>query len=110
MLRASERSPYQDGQDLRVNSGKGSARTGAAPEGCGFGPCWNSLERGGASCDMCDRVAHLPQPVFRDAAGLRARDTKNAGRDGAPKLSGERERTPLAFRKRHREGPHRGNA
>lgn len=78
------------------------------PEGCGFGPCINSRERDGTGCDLCDRVAHLPQPVFRDV--LRIRENKNAARDGAPKLSGERERKNIAFRPRHRDGPHRGNA
>lgn len=29
---------------------------------CGFGPCERSLERGGKGCDLCDRVAKLPQP------------------------------------------------
>lgn len=30
-------------------------------DGCAFGPCVLSLVRGGAGCDLCDRVAHLSQ-------------------------------------------------
>lgn len=29
---------------------------------CGLGPCDKSRERGGAGCDLCDRVAKLAQP------------------------------------------------
>lgn len=79
------------------------------PEGCGFGPCRNSLERGGDGCDLCDRVAKLPQPKRAIAAADPADERKqaNAARDGAPKLSGEKKRGNLAFEKRRRVGPHR---
>lgn len=97
-------------------------------EGCAFGPCSSSRSRGGAGCHMCDEIATLPQPRRRGAplvveaadaawfggdAGaeeLHQRELANPTRDGAPKLSGERERGNLAFQKRRRQGPHRGNA
>lgn len=102
--------------------------TGEGREGCGFGPCLDSRERGGAGCHLCDVIAKLPQPRRRGAplvddaadgawfggdAGaeeLHQRELVNPTRDGAPKLSGERERGNLAFQKRRRQGPHRGNA
>jgi len=37
---------------------------------CAIGPCDRSLEMGGAGCDMCDRVAKLPQPNFRGKGSL----------------------------------------
>jgi hypothetical protein len=76
------------------------------PEGCGFGPCRNSIERGGQGCRLCDVIAKLPQPKALEAV----KEQDNPERDGAPKLAGERKRGNLAFQKRHREGPHRGNA
>lgn len=50
---------------------------------------------------MCDRVAMLPQQTSRET--LRAQ--KNAARDGTPEHK-EQARN-LAFKKRHRVGPHR---
>lgn len=93
-------------------------------EGCGFGPCVDSLERGGAGCDLCDRVAHIPpvEQCPKDVGDQRCRleagheppcdaprraekvDTAPT-RDGDPKLAAERKRGNLAFQKRHREGP-----
>ena len=75
------------------------------PEGCGFGPCVNSLERGGGSCLLCDVIAHLPQQAS-GVMQLAAREMKNAARDGVGKLKGGEN---LAFKKRHREGAHRGS-
>lgn len=40
-------------------------------EGCAFGPCRQSLERGGAGCRLCDRIAKIQQPV---ACGLPIKD------------------------------------
>ena len=54
---------------------------------------------------MCDVVAMLPQQRTMDV--LREQERKNASRDGAPKLSGEKTRGNLAFQKRKRVGPHR---
>ncbi len=83
----------------------------AVIEGCGFGPCRDSRERGGGGCDLCDRVAHLPQPpASRRVVGeleIHEREHTNAARDGDPKLSGEKDRGNLAFQKRRRVGPHR---
>ena len=83
--------------------------TGRSLEGCAFGPCQNSIERGGASCDLCDRVAKIPQVGGRlktsDPADVKPQ--QNAARGGAPKLAGERARGNLAFQKRRRVGPHR---
>jgi hypothetical protein len=96
-------------------------------EGCGFGPCRNSLERGGAGCRLCDVIAKIlpPLPCGADVAGVpcslvrghpwwvqhrgprKTAAEENATRDGAPKLSGEKERGNLAFEKRRRVGPHR---
>ena len=95
--------------------------TGQGLEGCGFGPCLDSRARGGRGCYLCDTIAELPQPHARAAAGLapdvaavdadvHEREHKNATRDGAPKLSGEKERQHPMFEKRRRDGPHRGNA
>jgi hypothetical protein len=86
--------------------------TGEGREGCGFGPCRDSRERGGAGCYLCDVIAKLPQPARRGglvdaAADVNERETANPERDGAPKLSGERKRGNLAFERRHRVGPHR---
>lgn len=73
-----------------------------ATEGCGFGPCRNSRERGGPGCYLCDEVAHLPQSRTMD--GIHARDKANAARDGERP---DKDATNLAFKKRHRVGPHR---
>lgn len=75
---------------------------------CAFGPCPRSLERGGPGCDMCDRVAKLPQPVFKDA--IHEREKINPERDGVPTLAAAKERRHPMWEKRHRQGPHRGNA
>jgi hypothetical protein len=78
--------------------------------GCAsLGGCADSTANGGAGCYLCDVVAKLPQP--KTALDLISdREQKNATRGGAEKLSGERTRGNIAFRKRHRQGPHRGNA
>ncbi len=55
---------------------------------------------------MCDRVAMLPQPRIREA--FRAKD--KATRDGKPTLAAAKERRHPMWQKRHRDGPHRGNA
>lgn len=99
--------------------------TGEGREGCGFGPCLNSLERGGRGCYLCDTIARLEQPAARargassagqalDAAAAGAdvheREHRNATRDGDPKLAGAKARRHPMFEKRRRDGPHRGNA
>lgn len=38
-----------------------------APRSCCFGPCDASAARGGKGCDLCDRVAKIPQPKRREA-------------------------------------------
>lgn len=77
--------------------------------GCGFpGGCSDSRDNGGSGCYLCDTVAKLPQPKTALEA-ISEREHKNAARDGAERLSGERKRGNIAFRKRHREGPHRGS-
>ncbi len=85
--------------------------TGEGREGCGFGPCLDSRERGGAGCRLCDVIAHLEYPGRARAAADPAgeKPQANAARDGAPKLSGERERRHPMWNKRKREGPHRSN-
>jgi hypothetical protein len=35
--------------------------------GCAFGPCDNSIDNGGAGCDLCDRVAKLPSMKRRQS-------------------------------------------
>jgi hypothetical protein len=67
----------------------------AAPNGCD-----------NPACGMCRDAVSLDR--VRDAADEKAQD--NPERDGQPTLSGERERRPAAFRKRHRAGPNRSNA
>lgn len=109
--------------------------TGEGREGCGFGPCLSSTSRGGAGCYLCDTIAAMPQPAnlaravvesaapVLGAAGVEllppasmpielepTRKQSNPGRDGAPKLSGEKDRRHPMFEKRRRDGPHRGNA
>lgn len=85
--------------------------TGEGREGCAFGPCLDSIERGGRGCYLCDTIARLPQPRRSIAAADPADERKqtNAARDGAPKLSGEKERRHPMFEKRRRDGPHRSN-
>lgn len=87
--------------------------TGEGREGCGFGPCLDSLERGGRGCYLCDTIAKLEQPAARRvdvaAADVSEREQKNAARDGDPKLSGAKARRHPMFEKRKRQGPHRGN-
>jgi hypothetical protein len=39
------------------------------PEGCGFGPCRHSRERGGRGCHLCDVTAKLPQPKMGSRKG-----------------------------------------
>lgn len=89
--------------------------TGEGREGCAFGPCLEAIERGGRGCYLCDVIAKLPQPkparlVAAAAADVHEREHTNAARDGVPKLSGEKTRRHPMFEKRHRDGPHRGNA
>jgi hypothetical protein len=83
--------------------------TGEGREGCAFGPCRDSRDRGGAGCYLCDTIAHLEQPAARQAAAAEVREAEktNAARDGDPKLAGEKKRGNLAFEKRRRVGPHR---
>lgn len=83
--------------------------TGEGREGCGFGPCLDSLERGGRGCTLCDVTAKLPQPGARRLESADVKPQANAARDGAPKLSGEKDRRHPMFEKRRRQGPHRGN-
>jgi hypothetical protein len=76
-------------------------------KGCAsLGGCEDSAANGGSGCYLCDVIAKLPQP--KSAIELmNDREQKNAARDGAPKLSGEKKRGNLAFQKRRRVGPHR---
>lgn len=88
--------------------------TGEGREGCGFGPCLDSRERGGRGCYLCDTIATLPQPIKRLAPaavdeGIHEREHANAARDGDPKLSGAKERRHPMYEKRRRQGPHRSN-
>jgi hypothetical protein len=80
-------------------------------EGCAFGPCRDSIKRGGVGCRLCDVIVLLPQPpTSRRAVGeleIHKREKANAARDGDPKLAGEKKRGNLAFEKRRRVGPHR---
>lgn len=85
--------------------------TGEGREGCGFGPCVDALERGGRGCHLCDVIAHLKQPRGRVTADPQdEKEQNNPERDGAPTLAGTRERRHPMWEKRHRDGPHRGNA
>jgi hypothetical protein len=70
--------------------------------GCSaIGGCDDSLAHGGAGCHLCDVVAKLPQPR---TAMHRLEQATNATRDGeADRKGGDN----LAFKKRHRVGPHR---
>lgn len=71
---------------------------------CAMGPCDRSKECGGDGCDLCDRVAHLPQPSMRhdlqkrDRAALR--ESKVLPDLSAPRAAA----TALGFVKRSREG------
>lgn len=114
--------------DELVERVREAIRTGTGPdgrrlEGCAFGSCSSSRERGGAGCHLCDVIAKLEQPSDRaarrlaaaaDAAAVDAdvheREHKNPTRDGAPTLSGEKERRHPMHEKRRRQGPHRSNA
>jgi hypothetical protein len=102
------------------------------PEGCGFGPCQHSLERGGEGCDLCDRVAHIrivrcvgltqeeqqpcglvehhPGPCKPSGNGKVERpDLKDS--EPVPDLTGPRAAAiALGRKRRHRDGPHRGTA
>jgi len=92
----------------------GTDADGRRLEGCAFGPCRDSRERGGAGCHLCDVIAKLPQPPSsRRVVGeleIHDREKANAARDGDPKLSGAKQRRHPMFEKRRRQGPHRGNA
>jgi hypothetical protein len=92
-----------------VNGRRVDELTGEGREGCGFGPCLDSRERGGAGCRLCDVIAKLPQPerLTRPLEAGEDVSAEAAARDGEPKLSGERKRGNLAFEKRRRVGPHR---
>ena len=70
------------------------------------GGCDDSVANGGAGCHLCDVIAKLPQPKT-GLEWMQERAQANATRSGAEKLSGERKRGNIAFRKRHRVGPHR---
>jgi hypothetical protein len=99
---------------------------------CAIGPCDASLERGGAGCDLCDRIAKIR--IVR-CVGLTQAEQKPCalveGHRGPckPSTNGKVERAELkeseplpdltgpraaaialGRRKRHRDGPHRGNA
>ncbi len=108
--------------DELVERVREAIRSGTGPdgrrlEGCAFGPCSSSSARGGAGCHLCDVIAKLPQPRnlarLADAAAVDAdvhdREHKNPARDGAPTLSGEKERRHPMHEKRRRHGPHRSN-
>lgn len=112
--------------DELVERVREAIRTGTGPdgrrlEGCAFGPCRDSRDRGGAGCHLCDVIAKLPQPGadraarrLADAAAgdadVHEREHKNAARDGDPKLAGAKQRKHPMWEKRKRQGPHRGNA
>jgi hypothetical protein len=70
--------------------------------GCAdVGGCDDARDNGGAGCHLCDVIAKLPQPR---TAMDRLAGTDNITRDGeAERKGGEN----LAFKKRHRVGPHR---
>lgn len=69
--------------------------------GCAsLGGCDHSQSNGGAGCHLCDVIAKLPQPRFRETI----RAGEKATRDGDPKLAAERKRGNLMFRKRQRAG------
>ena len=74
---------------------------------CAIAPCEDSRERGGPGCDLCDRVAKLPQ--LKTRLDLQKRDRaelKDA--EPLPDLSAPRAAAiALGRRKRHRVGPHR---
>ena len=81
--------------------------------GCGFGPCDNSREMGGAGCYLCDTISHLPQPKFKardalvddDALGLEPDEPAPAT---APPLP-VRHAPPPAKRRRPAKGPQTGS-
>lgn len=102
-------------------------RINGVHEGCGFGPCKHSKDRGGHGCDMCDRVAkiapleacgrqvsdgvtcslfkgHPSWVACRGTKKARERAAVNAARDGDRP---DKDAAPLAFKKRTRVGPHR---
>jgi len=70
--------------------------------------CAGMFGCGDVTCRLCTVVAHLPQVRTMDA--IHERDTKNTARDGDAKLSAAKERRHPMWQKRHRDGPHRGNA
>lgn len=101
---------------------------GLPKEGCAFGPCRQSRDRGGPGCDLCDRVAKIlakmtpcgktvnGEPctlVYQHPSWVACRSKAKASKDEAqsnPERDGERpdkDDTNLAFKKRHRVGPHR---
>lgn len=67
------------------------------PRGCGFGQCERSRDRGGHGCDMCDRVAKLPQPKFKSRDAL-VEDVFEVGAEEAGPAVPQ-ERKPAAPRK-----------
>lgn len=69
--------------------------------GCSaIGGCDDSIANGGAGCHLCDVIAHLPQRGVADGG----RRGDRATRDGVADPKGG---DNLAFKKRHRVGPHR---
>jgi len=90
----------------------GTGPDGRRLEGCAFGPCRDSRERGGAGCHLCDVIAKLPQPqkLTRPLEAGEDLAPDKAARDGDPKLSGAKQRRHPMFEKRRRQGPHRGHA
>jgi hypothetical protein len=75
---------------------------GVMARGCAdIGGCDDSVVNGGTGCHLCDVVARLPQPR---TAMDRLEQAANVTRDGEAELKGGEN---LAFKKRHRVGPHR---
>lgn len=54
------------------------------------------------ACPICSNILETKPLAIEEAP-----KQQNPERDGAPKLSGERQRGNLAFQKRNRVGPHR---
>lgn len=83
---------------------------------CATGTCERSKDHGGPGCDMCDRVAKLPQPKFRSKDALvedvfEAAAGEEAGPAAPPvkKPTAPRKPAVTATKRRPDKGPQTGS-
>lgn len=68
-------------------------------EGCGFGPCVRSRERGGPGCHLCDVTAKLPQHKIGSKRGELEEHDGVVDESAAPKPLPKPTASPAAKKK-----------